>query len=295
MRELRKLTDLKEPSPFYAILLMDGDSLGIQMSDTTKQGHISEGLNNFTRGVPEIIEKHSGFLVYAGGDDVLAILPQPFVLDCAHEVKHFYDDCFAEVNAKRQGTKVTTSISAGINFAHYKTPLTQVMFDSHQLLDDVAKEQTGRNSIAIRVWKPGGMHAQWSAPWVQLPALKEISAQVAQHLQGDLSRSFFFKLEGLIVNLQLEHEHSFTEEHVAALVRAAWTHTGNKLETLPYGMEMQLLEACRFVSRQLHDNGSETILKQKHFAPGALKLIHFLATENQKFLSEKGCIQGDTQ
>src|SRR5690625_125180 len=72
---------LGQPSPFYAILLMDGDALGVQMSEATKQKGISIGLNMFTAAVPEIVERHSGFLVYAGGDDVLAILPQPFALD----------------------------------------------------------------------------------------------------------------------------------------------------------------------------------------------------------------------
>ena len=67
------------------------------------------------------------------------------------------------------------------------------------------------------------------------------------------------------------------------------------LETLPTGMEMQLLEACRLVTRQLHENGSETFNKKKHFAPGALKLIHFLATENQKFLSKQASLQGEAQ
>lgn len=295
LQELRNQTGLGEPSPFYAILLMDGDSLGVQMSDAGKQKGISEGLNNFTLGVPSIIEKHSGFLVYAGGDDVLAILPQPFALACASEVKDFYNQCFAKVNSQLKGNKIFTSISAGINFAHYKTPLTQVLFDSHQLLDDVAKEQTGRNSIAVRVWKPGGLHTEWTAPWTQLPALQTISNQVATHLQGDLSRSFFFKLETLITQLNLEEEHNFTEEQIAALVRAAWTHTGNKLDTLPAGMEIQLLEACRVVIRQLHENGSETLDKKKQFAVGALKLIHFLATENQKFLSKLDSLQGEAQ
>lgn len=290
LHELRQLTGLGEPAPFYAILLMDGDSLGVQMGDARKQQGISKGLNSFTRGVPAIVEKHSGFLVYAGGDDVLAILPQPFALDCAQEVQQFYSQCFAKVNEELKGVTITTSISAAINFAHYKTPLTQVLFDSHPLLDDIAKDETGRNSLAVRVWKPGGLHAQWSAPWTQLGALQSLSKAVAAHLQGDLSRSFFFKLEDLIDRLQLEEEHAFKESQVAALVRAAWTHTGNKLESLPQDMEIQLLEACRRVTRQLHENGSEQIHKHQRFAPGALKLIQFLATENQQFL-----LPGNTQ
>src|SRR5690554_6735545 len=238
---VRKATGLGDPSPFYAILMMDGDSLGVQMSNPAKQKGISHGLNNFTAAVPAIVEKHSGFLVYAGGDDVLAILPQPFAIACAVAVQQHYDQCFAEVNKTQGNDKIATSISAAINFAHYKTPLTHILQDSHQLLDEVAKEETGRNSLAVRVHKPGGLNAQWSTPWKYVQAMREISQQVANNLQGDLSRSFFFKIEDLINNLGLTNaNHGFKEDNIKALVRAAWAHTGNKLDKLPDNMEMNL-------------------------------------------------------
>lgn len=285
LNQVRKQTALSEPSPFYAILLMDGDSLGVQMSHTAKQKGISAGLNCFTAGVPKIVERYSGFLVYAGGDDVLAILPQPFAMDCAVAIRHHYDRCFQAINemqAKKE--QITTSISAAINFAHYKTPLTHVLQDAHQLLDDIAKEQTGRNSLAVRVHKPGGLNAQWSTPWDFVGKMQTVSKQVADHLQGDLSRSFFFKLEELIESLGLTHAgHGFTKETIYSLVRAAWSFTGKKLTDLPKGMEIDLLEACRVVQRRLI-NGQEQLDEKMQFAPGALKLIHFLATENQHFL-----------
>jgi len=64
-----------KPNSFYAILLMDGDSLGSHMSEVEKQKEISTALERFTRSVPEIVYQHNGFLLYAGGDDVLAWLP----------------------------------------------------------------------------------------------------------------------------------------------------------------------------------------------------------------------------
>lgn len=64
------------PSPFYAILLMDGDSLGqLLQTDPQAPPKISRALNVFTDKVAEIVDRHSGLLIYAGGDDVLALLP----------------------------------------------------------------------------------------------------------------------------------------------------------------------------------------------------------------------------
>ncbi len=157
----------KEPSPFYAVLFMDGDSLGKHMSDPNKQQAISAALGRFIRGradavkgVPDIVEKNNGFLVYAGGDDVLAILPLEDALKCALDVRQAYMDAFAEQDEVKE-----YSISAAIEFAHMKLPLTAILKDAHQLLDGVAKEQTGRDAIACRVWKPGGEQLTWSMKW----------------------------------------------------------------------------------------------------------------------------------
>lgn len=292
---IRRETGLGEPSPFYAILLMDGDSLGVQMSDAAKQQGISNGLNNFTAGVPNIVEQHSGFLVYAGGDDVLAILPQPFALACAVAIQQHYDACFEDENKKLDAKhQITTSISGAINFAHYKTPLTRILQDSHALLDNVAKDATGRNSLAIRLWKPGGLNAEWAAPWPYVRALQVISQQVAEHLQGDLARGFFFKLETVINDLGLtDATHGFDETAIKALVRSAWAHTGNKLENLPANMDTQLFEACRVVKR-VQKNNQMVVEATDAFAPGGLRVIQFLATENQTFLRATTESEGET-
>lgn len=285
LRDLKACTGLAEPSPFYAVLLMDGDSLGAQMSDPDKQKGISSALNAFNQGVPAIVQDHSGFLVYAGGDDVLALLPQPYAINCAQDLQQFYARCFTDQNQLGEQASIFTSLSGAIEFAHYKNPLTRVLEDAHQLLDDVAKDQTGRDSLAIRVWKPGGLFAQWSAPWSSVQSLNRTAEQVAGHLAGDLSRSFFFKLETLIEQLGLTEHHEFDEQTISSLVRAAWTHTGNKLDGLPEAMDQNLLEACRVVTRQVHDNARATEQRTRQFLPGAIRLLQFLATENQAFMS----------
>jgi CRISPR-associated protein Cmr2 len=172
LKKLRQQAKLEPVSPFYAILTMDGDDLGKQMSDVDKQPYITKGLSDFTRQVETIVDRHSGFLVYAGGDDVLAILPLEYAINCAVALRTAYDAVFREINKdarKKQPEDkkvwIQTSISAAIEYAHIKTPLGKVLGDSHKLLDNIAKDQHGRDSIACRVWKPGGLQMEWGMPW----------------------------------------------------------------------------------------------------------------------------------
>jgi len=159
MKNLRDSADA--PSPFYAILMMDGDSLGetkAAMGDATA---LSAALGEFTQQVPKVVKANNGFLIYAGGDDVLAILPLEDALPCAAAVRDKYMAIF-----KSKKVEVGKySISAAIEYAHMKLPLTMILKDAHALLDDVAKNGTGRDAVACRVWKPGGMQQTWAMPW----------------------------------------------------------------------------------------------------------------------------------
>lgn len=210
LKRLQRETQLGDAPPFYAVLMMDGDSLGKQMSDESKQHAISSGLQTFTRkvagseGEQGIVDKHNGFLVYAGGDDVLAVLPTDDALACALEIRETYQAIFAEY----ESIDLNTSISAAIEFAHIRMPLTKILRNSHYLLDDIAKERCGRDSIAVRVWKPGGKALQWAMPWQEacdnyvgkkrlvLDRLAEnLKGYQSEHDQdGQLSHSFFYKI-----------------------------------------------------------------------------------------------------
>lgn len=161
-------------SPFYAVLLMDGDSLGMHMSEKKNQQPISTALVQFTGGVPQIVESHNGFLIYAGGDDVLAILPLEDALDCAAAVRRHYLASF-------KASDIPTTISAAIEYAHVKMPLGKVLHDAHDLLDNVAKDGAGRDAVATRVWKPGGMALEWAQPWeIALDGEDVIVSKLAQ-------------------------------------------------------------------------------------------------------------------
>lgn len=164
IRELQQLYGKDEPSPlgppasFYALLLMDGDRVGSLLADPKVGGTgVSNALAEFTKNVRGIVDEHCGSTVYAGGDDVLAMVPVNSVLACAWELRHAYQKAF-------KGHSNAT-ISVGIVLAHIRRPLLEVLDEAHRLLDDVAKDGNGRDSVAIALLRSGDRALQWASTW----------------------------------------------------------------------------------------------------------------------------------
>jgi len=145
---------------------------------------ISESLADFSLlTVPTIIERHHGRLIYAGGDDVCAIMPVSTVLQAAQEIASTYGHSFVFQGlegavrylskswvpepgklAIHLGKGEDISISAGIMIAHHKKPLNRVINRTHQLLDK-AKKEGGRNCFALELDKRSGGGRLIMAGW----------------------------------------------------------------------------------------------------------------------------------
>lgn len=170
-----------EPSPFYALLMMDGDSLGkLLQKGEMKPATISQALADFSKEVEPIVRSHCGKTIYAGGDDVLALLPLDRAIDAANTLRKAYRQAFA---GKEKGQKAT--ISAGLCFAHYRTSLRAVRQEANRLLDDVAKDGNGRDSIAVSVLTSSGRNVEWCSSWHDSSDGISIS-----HLLQELSNQF---------------------------------------------------------------------------------------------------------
>ena len=177
---------LGPPPSFYALLLADGDRLG-ELVGKLGGPIVSNALASFTTTVPHVVAQHLGVTVYAGGDDVLAMLPVAEALSCANDVADAYQDAFAEVDAGNRAT-----ISAAVVFAHVRLPLRSVLDEAHTQLDAIAKDGNGRDSLAAAVLKPGGRHCQWVTSWTR-PAVDGSGAVAAidglvQELRGNTAQ-----------------------------------------------------------------------------------------------------------
>jgi CRISPR-associated protein Cmr2 len=161
LREFQKALALprREASPFLVLLRMDGDEIGKLIGADPE--NTSRALKGFTDQVPEIVGKADGVLIYAGGDDVLAFLPLDRALPTALALREAYLGAF-------DGRPAT--ISAGLVFAHFGVPFSTIVDESKRLLEDVAKEENGRDSIAVSVLKPSGKTLEWCTVFDELKA-----------------------------------------------------------------------------------------------------------------------------
>lgn len=264
-----------EPSPFYALLLMDGDRMGDLLADHGDK--VSEALGDFTKNVSRIVQDHQGFTVYAGGDDVLALLPLKQGLPAAVKLQERYKEAFSDIDA-------TGEISAGLVYAHYKAPLQSVLKSAHQLLDDVAKTECGRDSLAIRVWKGGGPLWTWSCPWSKVLICAESSKtymeEVANQIQGQVaySSSFFYHLRTRIEPLKPDSQSDDYREVIKKLMVAEYMRGDRDVSREEAEKQMEaLLPICLDYQRD----------EQKQVKPGRFQTegaltARFLATEGRE-------------
>ena len=179
--------------PYYALLLMDGDRLGELLRQLSEQ-KVSEALAKFVEEVQRIVECNNGVTIYAGGDDVLAMLPATQAIQCARDLRDAYGKAFQGLPS---GANEKPTASCAIVFSHYHNPLRDVMKLAHKELDDVAKEQNGRNSLALAVMQASGVHNRWVSQFSGSPAqpdsLEKLRNKIAEN--KDLySTGFFYNL-----------------------------------------------------------------------------------------------------
>ncbi|MDE0225846.1 MAG: type III-B CRISPR-associated protein Cas10/Cmr2 [Gammaproteobacteria bacterium] len=221
-QRLDRIYDLKDghgrplgsPPTFYALLVADGDRLGKLVHELGGEA-VSEALLGFTVQVSEVIREHDGVTVYAGGDDVLAMLPVPRALACAHAVAEAYRCTFVSRmfgGASAPPDAAQATLSAAVLFAHIRMPLNYVLGEVRHLLDDVAKDGNGRNSLAAAVLKPGGLHCQWATIWNrptpdgQTHAAVELLQDLQQQIQTEtkdagLTSSLIYRIRDLLTRL----------------------------------------------------------------------------------------------
>ena len=159
LRALRQSAHLGPPSGHYALLLADGDRLG-QLVRSLGGREVGRALANFTQNVPGVVREHRGVTVYAGGDDVLALLPLDGALACAQALRDAYGQAF-----EQHATNANATLSAALVFAPIRWPFASLLAHAHALLDEQAKERNGRDSVAVSAVKGGTPFCVWVTSW----------------------------------------------------------------------------------------------------------------------------------
>lgn len=161
---LDKLGITDSPCPYYGLLLADGDHMGDKIRDLADAGWsrhqaFSARLDAFARSARNTVADHGGSLIYAGGDDVLALVPLHTALACAQALR----TDFTQIGLDFPGIGDFT-FSVGLAVAHHLTPMGRARSLAKRA-EHAAKEAAGRNALAIIVDKRSGGTLQASARW----------------------------------------------------------------------------------------------------------------------------------
>ncbi len=155
------------PTPYYALMQMDGDRMGAilsEVSDPEQHENMSRVLSKFAREkAPEIVQEgHPGRLIYAGGDDVLALSPLDGMLKMVDSLRQRYKEVVAPAAPSAQRQNVTASM--GIAIAHHFMPLSVVRRAAREA-ENLAKESYGRNALVVTLLRRSGEQTQVGCHW----------------------------------------------------------------------------------------------------------------------------------
>jgi len=162
---LEKLVEhLGEPDPYMAVLRADGDRMGKAVSDHCPRIEyhrlLVSCLTRFASDAKEIVQKHQGALVYAGGEDVLAFVPVDRCLACARDLRKDFLDCVT-AGLPKVGPDCRPTLSVGIAVGHCMEPLEDLLEFAqeaeHEAKESVFAGQTNRNGLALCIHPRSGV------------------------------------------------------------------------------------------------------------------------------------------
>ncbi|MCX8162027.1 MAG: HD domain-containing protein [Candidatus Bathyarchaeota archaeon] len=135
----------KDPYHLVCILKIDGDKIGRLLDGSrikeelgknmspSRLSAISRLIHETSEYLKEFVEKHGGRCIYAGGDDILAILPGIEGLKAAPEMSRIFEERLAGFS----------TVSGGAVLIHRKSPLSVALEWVRELLEKA--KDAGRN------------------------------------------------------------------------------------------------------------------------------------------------------
>jgi CRISPR-associated protein Cmr2 len=229
------------PVPYAVILKADGDRMGALLSQarTAAQSRdISCALHKFASGVRGVVRDHHGHAIYAGGDDVLALLPLPDGLPCAQVLADAFRDTLAPVaRALDLKTEDAPTLSVGLGIGHLMEPLGRLRARAAEA-ERRAKgdeEKTPRNALAIILGVRSGAEIAWRANWTDQTALDALQTFTAAYRDRRLPSRVAYDLR-------------------ATDRRLAWLRDGD-----PQARGMREAEVARILDRARTEGGFEPL------------------------------------
>jgi len=152
------------PSPYLAMLVADGDHMGKAIARiTTPEQHrqFSQQLSKFAELAGNIVAEHFGCLIYAGGDDVMALLPVDQCLICSRKL---HDEFGKLMQSWQANDSQLPTFSVGIAIGHFMEPLEDLLNWAREA--EKSAKLPDRDGLALhlnpRAGEPLSIRGRWT-------------------------------------------------------------------------------------------------------------------------------------
>ncbi|WP_295392271.1 type III-B CRISPR-associated protein Cas10/Cmr2 [uncultured Thiodictyon sp.] len=216
-RLFRANLSIPEPYPYVACLHADGDRMGKalgRLGSAIRQSRLSEALAKFSQGVRDIVEEHSGLHIYAGGDDVVAILPVLHAANCAEALRAAFIDVVQPIFLETfpDCDDQPPTLSVGIGIAHFLKPLGNLLGLAREA-ESFAKQGENladgdprqRNALGVIFDKRSGDTIKWRAQWGQQQSPgRRLNDLVGLLSDGRLPRKLPYEIRKILKDVEQE-------------------------------------------------------------------------------------------
>ena len=193
-----------DPSRYFAVIVLDGDGMGqtiSQAEDWESHTEISSKLNEYTTKVRQIVDgDYLGKLIYAGGDDVLALANLGDLLKILCRLRWDFPNLNGQENP-------ASTASAGVCIAHCKVPLGDVL-NRARTMEREAKAVDGKNALGIALLKHSGNISQTVFKWkyevqnadnIDMITVSQNLVEIIQ--KGEVSKKFMYTFRDVFARL----------------------------------------------------------------------------------------------
>jgi hypothetical protein len=182
------------PAVYLALMVQDADDMGSQLSapdepppgespgEWPREWHrrISAVLAAAAGGQAQAMRDGWGRAVYAGGDDLVGLLPAAQALPVAQRCREVFVQ-------RASGLLRRPRVSTGLVFFHHSYPLQEALHRAREALA-AAKARPGKDQLSVVVLRRGGERAAAVLPWTRRGTVPAQSlAALADAFRGPLS------------------------------------------------------------------------------------------------------------
>jgi CRISPR-associated protein Cmr2 len=236
---LLKSCQFPDPKPpYYAFFLGDGDGMGEAISNLKeKRQHqdFSRRLSLFASEVHRLA-KPDWNVVFAGGDDVMALLPLHEALEAAVTFR----ECFRKA---MDGLSRPPTFSAGLAIVHATDPLTEA-WDLAKDAERIAKRIPGKDALTVIASPRSGANVMVAGKWDPLAVGTPVKGQV------DVALGQLLKTANLYVDRTISPGFAHALKGLLdSTLRRGLTHLDETLFAIAYAMAVKKDAKEQFLDR----------------------------------------------